>query len=78
MNNSLRRLFRDFLSFFYAADGGWGAWKSWSGCSKSCDSGSKERTRDCNNPPPKGDGSSCDGHAKQETRCNQTLCPGTS
>ncbi|MBI2044301.1 thrombospondin type-1 domain-containing protein [Candidatus Pacearchaeota archaeon] len=83
-------------------DGGWtswsgwsswsyGAWGSWSTCTKTCGSGTQERTRDgtrtqtrtCTNPSPFCGGSSCSGTStnsettrQSETQaCNTQACP---
>ncbi|XP_005811075.1 complement component C8 alpha chain [Xiphophorus maculatus] len=46
-------------------DGSWSCWGSWSSCS----SGTKSRTRVCNNPSPEGGGAPCLGSANQNRRC---------
>ncbi len=74
-------------------DGGWqyGAWDSWSTCSKICAGGTQERTRDvtrtktrtCTNPSPFCGGSGCSGsgtdiQTTKETQtqsCNTQACP---
>ncbi|XP_015211300.1 complement component C8 alpha chain [Lepisosteus oculatus] len=45
--------------------GNWGCWSSWSFCR----SGSKTRSRHCNNPAPLNDGSPCLGKASQTVSC---------
>lgn len=40
-------------------DGGWGAWSTWGTCSKTCDLGTKNRKRVCDNPEPKHGGKPC-------------------
>nr|XP_046265418.1 complement component C8 alpha chain isoform X2 [Scatophagus argus] len=46
-------------------DGAWSCWGTWS----SCASGSKTRTRSCNNPAPHGGGAACLGSSSQTQRC---------
>ncbi|XP_038134826.1 complement component C8 alpha chain [Cyprinodon tularosa] len=46
-------------------DGSWSCWGSWSSCS----SGTKTRTRICNNPAPERGGATCLGSASQTRRC---------
>ncbi|KAF3699041.1 Complement component C8 alpha chain Complement component 8 subunit alpha Precursor [Channa argus] len=46
-------------------DGLWTCWGAWS----SCTSGSKTRTRTCNNPPPEGGGATCLGSSSQTQHC---------
>uniref|UniRef100_A0A3Q2PII5 Complement C8 alpha chain n=1 Tax=Fundulus heteroclitus TaxID=8078 RepID=A0A3Q2PII5_FUNHE len=46
-------------------DGSWSCWGSWSSCS----SGTKSRTRVCNNPAPDMGGAACLGSATQTHRC---------
>ncbi|KAG9482927.1 hypothetical protein GDO78_009074 [Eleutherodactylus coqui] len=47
------------------AKGGWSCWSSWS----ACQSGKRQRTRSCNNPPPKNGGSRCPGKSVQTESC---------
>ncbi|XP_056388945.1 complement component C8 alpha chain [Hyla sarda] len=47
------------------AKGGWSCWTLWS----SCQSGERQRTRSCNNPPPKNGGSWCLGKSVQTESC---------
>merc|ERR1712227_998219 len=60
-------------------NGQWGSWGSYSSCSKTCgSSGTKTRSRSCNNPPPSGGGSDCYGDSQQSTYCYEGSCSGTS
>ncbi|XP_018413379.1 PREDICTED: complement component C8 alpha chain [Nanorana parkeri] len=47
------------------ANGNWGCWSSWS----SCQSGTRQRSRTCNNPPPKNGGAWCVGKSVQSQSC---------
>jgi len=52
-------------------DEGWGAWESWSQCSRPCGIGRKKRNRFCS-------GSDCSHFQKSEERlCNTDPCPGS-
>ncbi|XP_066922926.1 bone morphogenetic protein 1-like [Clytia hemisphaerica] len=55
--------------------GMWGAWKSWSRCTKECGGGKKRRLRLCNNPKPKFGGRYCSGKPYQDKECNTQSCP---
>ncbi|KAM9845443.1 complement component C8 alpha chain [Aulostomus maculatus] len=46
-------------------DGSWSCWGAWS----TCTSGTKHRTRTCNNPPPDGGGVTCPGSSSHSQRC---------
>ncbi|XP_078326862.1 coadhesin-like [Crassostrea virginica] len=58
-----------------AVNGNWGGWGSWGSCTKSCASGTKSRSRSCNNPAPSGGGSYCSGSSSSSTSCNTHNCP---
>lgn len=45
--------------------GGWSCWSLWS----ACQSGKRQRTRSCNNPPPRNGGSRCLGKSVQTEPC---------
>ncbi|XP_069837415.1 complement component C8 alpha chain [Dendropsophus ebraccatus] len=47
------------------AKGGWSCWSLWS----ACQSGKRQRTRSCNNPPPKNGGERCLGKSIQTESC---------
>ncbi|XP_054429734.1 complement component C8 alpha chain isoform X2 [Pteronotus mesoamericanus] len=47
------------------AEGHWGCWSSWSACT----SGTQERRRECDNPPPKNGGTPCPGRRVQTQAC---------
>ena len=58
-------------------DGDWGPWTSWSSCSISCGKGGvRKRTRQCDNPVPKGTGENCVGAHEQLKSCLVAeICP---
>lgn len=57
-----------------AVDGGWGAWATWSHCSKTCGSGEESRIRSCDNPTPSGGGQPCAGNTTETRTCNIGIC----
>merc|ERR1712002_405253 len=51
-------------------DGGWSDWSKWSPCSKTCgEGGITSKTRECNNPPPQGNGKFCEGVTTKASSC---------
>merc|ERR1712236_130756 len=61
-------------------DGGYENWSEWTGCSKTCNTGDRFRSRACNNPEPQHGGKTCfDQHGfgsdKQNEQCNTHTCP---
>ena len=66
-----------FTPFFHPpVDGGWSAWTSFGSCSKTCNGGTKLRTRSCSNPAPAHGGNPCTGSASDSSSCNAQACPG--
>ena len=66
-----------------AVDGMYSSWSTWVelGCSETCCGGvtDRNRTRECNNPPPSGGGADCVGDALETDTnfpCNTQYCPG--
>lgn len=57
--------------------GGYSNWSEYEPCSKSCNTGIKNRTRICNNPEPKYGGNTCEvlGPAMEAVVCNTHPCP---
>jgi hypothetical protein len=51
--------------------GGWGPWSSLTPCTEPryCYKGLQNRTRQCNNPPPLGNGDDCLGLAVETQQC---------
>ena len=57
-----------------AIHGQWAAWTAWTGCSESCDYGTQNRTRTCDNPFPSNGGQNCSGGDSQERQCWLDFC----
>ncbi|XP_076315975.1 hemicentin-1-like [Tachypleus tridentatus] len=55
-------------------DGKWSSWSEWSVCSVTCDRGTRERTRECNDPAPQHGGRVCAGDATQIEECHPGAC----
>ena len=62
----------DFLS----VDGGFSLWSAWTDCSQTCGTGTKSRTRTCDNPVPNYNGQNCTGDYSEAISCKITSCPG--
>ena len=62
------------LCFAEKIDGHWSVWGSWGACSKTCDEGSRERSRVCDNPVPENGGLPCKGSAKGTDVCRKERC----
>ncbi|XP_065068922.1 MAM and LDL-receptor class A domain-containing protein 2-like [Rhopilema esculentum] len=60
--------------FFEPVDGFWGSWSSWSACSKSCDKGTRTRSRQCNSPRPANGGKKCKGAVTDTEKCMRRTC----
>ncbi|XP_062873889.1 A disintegrin and metalloproteinase with thrombospondin motifs 3 [Trichomycterus rosablanca] len=56
-------------------DGAWGAWTKYGSCSRSCGTGVRFRTRQCNNPAPSNGGQDCPGVNYEFQLCNTDDCP---
>ena len=63
------------IIFVAIINGGWGPWSSYTICSKLCGTGSKSRTRLCNNPVPSKGGSGCSGVSTDTVYCHTEACP---
>jgi len=51
-------------------------WAGWSECDVTCGSGSRSRTRTCDNPPPANGGEDCVGTDRSTDVCVLNTCPG--
>ena len=72
-----RCLLNHFLYSINAlVNGTWGDWSEYGECTKTCGSGEKSRTRQCDSPPPSHGGLDCDGSNAEKTTCNTQACPG--
>ncbi|CAH2281689.1 SCO-spondin [Pelobates cultripes] len=58
-------------------DGNWTPWSPWSECPVTCDAGVQIRTRACINPPPRNNGSDCDGAETETQECPNKPCAGS-
>lgn len=56
-------------------DGGWMDWTVWGPCNTTCDGGTQQRYRECNNPYPEHGGSNCTGEHYRLQQCNNNHCP---
>ncbi|XP_076106976.1 uncharacterized protein LOC143075454 isoform X1 [Mytilus galloprovincialis] len=61
-------------SFQKDIDGQYGLWTDWGQCTRTCGGGEQYRYRQCNNPPPIGEGAPCKGPGQQLRPCNNELC----
>uniref|UniRef100_A0A8D2IU58 ADAM metallopeptidase with thrombospondin type 1 motif 2 n=1 Tax=Varanus komodoensis TaxID=61221 RepID=A0A8D2IU58_VARKO len=56
-------------------DGNWGAWSKFGSCSRTCGTGVKYRTRQCDNPHPANGGRTCFGPSYEFQLCSTQDCP---
>nr|XP_033783173.1 A disintegrin and metalloproteinase with thrombospondin motifs 2 isoform X3 [Geotrypetes seraphini]XP_033783174.1 A disintegrin and metalloproteinase with thrombospondin motifs 2 isoform X3 [Geotrypetes seraphini]XP_033783175.1 A disintegrin and metalloproteinase with thrombospondin motifs 2 isoform X3 [Geotrypetes seraphini] len=56
-------------------DGNWGSWSKFGACSRTCGTGVKYRTRQCDNPHPANGGRSCAGLSYEFQLCSEEDCP---
>ncbi|XP_047448506.1 A disintegrin and metalloproteinase with thrombospondin motifs 3 [Mugil cephalus] len=56
-------------------DGVWSSWTKYGSCSRSCGTGVRFRTRQCNNPAPSNGGQDCPGVNYEYQLCNTDDCP---
>uniref|UniRef100_H3AZK0 SCO-spondin n=1 Tax=Latimeria chalumnae TaxID=7897 RepID=H3AZK0_LATCH len=57
-------------------DGTWTPWSPWSDCPVTCGQGTQIRNRACINPPPRNNGSDCEGPETEAQNCSTLPCPG--
>eukprot|EP00795_Rhopilema_esculentum_P007218 gene7217-12900_t len=57
-------------------NGDWAQWTQWSSCSVNCGNGIQERSRYCDNPAPRNDGTNCVGSTRETKPCNMSTCSG--
>ncbi|KAJ8285307.1 hypothetical protein GJAV_G00025360 [Gymnothorax javanicus] len=55
-------------------NGGWGAWSTWSHCSRTCGAGVQSAERECDKPKPEFGGKYCTGERKRYRVCNSKPC----
>nr|XP_045017115.1 A disintegrin and metalloproteinase with thrombospondin motifs 3 isoform X3 [Jaculus jaculus] len=55
-------------------DGSWGSWTKFGSCSRTCGTGVRFRTRQCNNPTPINGGQDCPGVNFEYQLCNTEEC----
>lgn len=55
-------------------DGGWSEWTEWSDCCSGAYRGYRNRTRICDNPPPRNGGQFCFGNDVDLEQCNMYEC----
>ena len=68
--------FESSALIYILVNGNWGTWSEYGECSKTCNSGEKTRTRQCDNPPVAHGGLDCTGSNSEKTTCNADACPG--
>ncbi|XP_048346729.1 A disintegrin and metalloproteinase with thrombospondin motifs 2 [Sphaerodactylus townsendi] len=56
-------------------DGNWGAWSKFGACSRTCGTGIRYRTRQCDNPHPANGGRTCFGPSYEFQLCSTQDCP---
>ncbi|KAJ6667886.1 hypothetical protein lerEdw1_016207, partial [Lerista edwardsae] len=56
-------------------DGNWGAWSKYGSCSRTCGTGVRYRTRQCDNPHPANGGRTCFGSSYEFQLCSTHDCP---
>ena len=67
-------LISEVLKYFYTVDCEWNEWNNWSVCSKTCNTGSRTRSR--TKTDALHGGSECSGDKDENQSCNTDECPG--
>ncbi|XP_055373377.1 uncharacterized protein LOC129606828 isoform X2 [Condylostylus longicornis] len=57
--------------------GGWGNWSEWTPCSTTCSSGTQNRYRLCDSPPPRYGAKFCEGSAVETKSCGKKIIDDT-
>ncbi|XP_020630188.1 coadhesin-like isoform X2 [Orbicella faveolata] len=67
----------NFVRYIFRVDGGFSQWTEFSECTRSCGTGTRFRTRTCDNPAPRLGGHDCTVHGEdsQTFKCNMNPCP---
>lgn len=63
------------LVFALLVNGGYSEWTVFTECTKTCGTGTRFRTRTCDNPSPRFGGFNCGGEDSQTFKCNILPCP---
>ena len=61
---------------FSLVNGNWGSWTAWGSCKVTCGTGSKSRSRVCDNPAPEHGGADCVGDEEEQEGCILEPCAG--
>ncbi|XP_073488988.1 LOW QUALITY PROTEIN: SCO-spondin-like [Aquarana catesbeiana] len=59
-------------------NGDWTPWSPWSDCPATCGAAVQIRSRACINPPPRNNGSDCEGPDTERRNCTNQHCEGSS
>lgn len=60
----------------YLVNGGWSDWMAWSSWDVTCSFATRQRTRNCDNPPPQYNGHLCTGDVTDTDSTVLIHCPG--
>ncbi len=63
------------IIFVEIVNGNWSEFLPLEECSVTCGEGTQLAERQCNNPPPKNDGTSCQGESQRTQKCHKDPCP---
>ncbi|CAH3019170.1 unnamed protein product [Porites evermanni] len=65
----------NFVRYILRVNGGYSEWTVFTECTKTCGTGTRFRTRTCDNPSPRFGGFECGGEDSQTFKCNILPCP---